>query len=166
MTMAGSLQSSSATISPDGSRVVYAGLTRTPEEGGFCHNGALFAVDADGGSAEVLWESEKTPSRGPKGGLVKDPMFSPDGTKIAFVDGYCDHDHSVWVMNADGSDARRIVSNETLPVAGRSGGVAWLPDGARLAVKLADRIYTVTPDGSDITEVLDASEYCWSGKHC
>jgi hypothetical protein len=72
----------------------------------------------------------------------------------------------VWVMNTDGSDARRIVSNETLPVAGRSGGVAWLPDGARLAVKLADRIYTVTPDGSDITEVLDASEYCWSGKHC
>ena len=54
----GSSRPTGATISPDGTRVVFAGLTRPWEEGRSCHDGALFAVDADGGPAEVLWESQ------------------------------------------------------------------------------------------------------------
>ena len=53
----GSARPSGATISPDGSRVVFAGLTKSGK-GPSCHDGALFAVDADGGSAELLWESQ------------------------------------------------------------------------------------------------------------
>ena len=50
---------SGATISPDGSRVVFAGLTKpSARRARSCHDGALFAVDADGGPAEVLWESQ------------------------------------------------------------------------------------------------------------
>jgi len=68
------------------------------------------------------------------------PKWSPDGTRIAFQhavvpDGVvrkplCEYGFHVWVMNADGSDARPVVAEEGPPV---SGGV-WFPDGKRLLV--------------------------------
>jgi WD40-like Beta Propeller Repeat len=156
----GSSRPSGATISPDGSRVVFAGLTKTPEEGGFCHNGALFAVDADGRPAEVLWESQRN-------GIVRYPTFSPDGTQIAFADGYCDRDHSVWVMNADGSDAHQIVTADDTPLgAGQVRGLAWSPAGDRIALAFEAEIYAFATDGSGFTQAADASEFCWPGVRC
>jgi Tol biopolymer transport system component len=65
-----------ATISPDGSRVVFRGGFRAP--GGGCCNWGLFAVDADGGPVEMLVESRM--------GVVGTPTFSPDGSQIAYVE--------------------------------------------------------------------------------
>lgn len=123
-----------ATISPDGSRVVFAG-------------DRLYAVDADGGPAEVLLE-----------GTAYDPTFSPDGTQIAYVTGGGDHTHHVWVMNADGSDAHEIVFNEWTAADGHVTGLAWSPAGDRIALGLGaivyGAIYTFAPDGSDFTQVI------------
>ena len=149
-TIPGSARPSGATISPDGSRVVFAGLS---ERGALCQNGALFAIDADGGSAELLWESQA------QNGIVRDPTFSPDGTKIAFADGYCDHDHSVWVMNADGSDPHQIVSSD-IPGAGHVYGLAWSPAGDRIALAFEGAIYTFATDGSDFTQIAGAYQFC------
>lgn len=130
-----------ATISPDGSRVVFAGLTEG-WEGHSCHFGALFAVDADGGPAEVLWRSQP-----PHNGILRYPTFSPDGTQIAFVDDYCDSSHNVWVMNADGSEAHKIVSN-ALGV-GHVYALRWSAAGDRLALSSDLGSQTFAPDGSD-----------------
>ena len=66
-------------------------------------------------------------------GIVRDPTFSPDGTQIAFVDGYCDHDHSVWLMNADGSDAHKILVGEDVGLgAGHVSGLAWSAAGDQI----------------------------------
>ena len=162
----GSARPSGATISPDGSRVVFAGKT---VRGRSCHDGALFAVDADGGPAEVLWTSQAAED----GGIVRYPMFSPDGTQIAFADGYCDSSHSVWVMNADGSDAHQILASE--PTAG--GGLCarprvvagWRSDRAPYQGSTRFEgldIYTFATDGSDFTQGGDASEFCWPGRRC
>ena len=70
--------------------------------------GELLVVDADGGQAEVLAESQE--------GIVEDPTFSPDGSQIAYNDGAGDHNHHVWVMGADGSDAHEIVLRRTVRV--------------------------------------------------
>jgi len=141
----GSARPSGGSIAPDGSRVVFAGLTNPWRDGRSCHDGALFAVDADGGAPEVLFES-----RVRQNGIVRDPTFSPDGTQIAFADGYCDHAHSVWVMNADGSDAHQIVTDE-IDVAGHVYGLAWSPAGDRIALGFEGGIYTFATDGSDFT---------------
>ena len=155
----GSARPSGATISPDGSRVVFAGLT--DREGPSCHDGALFAVDAAGGAAEVLWESQV-----PQNGIVRLPTFSPDGTQIAFADGYCDSDHSVWVMNADGSDARQIVTDQNTPLgATHVSGLAWSPAGDRIALAIDQGTYTFATDGSDVRRDSGAG-YCWPGAQC
>jgi Tol biopolymer transport system component len=61
-------------------------------------------------------------------------------------------------MNADGSDAHEIVSNEWIDPVGHVGGPAWSPAGDRIALGLVDgpspAIYMFAPDGSDFTEVI------------
>ena len=89
-----------ATISPDVSRVVFAGVTGDT-------GSALYAVDADGGPAKRLG------GQGPGDALIQQPTFSPDGTRIAYAMGAGDHSNSVWLMDADSSDPRPIVSNES-----------------------------------------------------
>ena len=133
-----------ATISPDGSRVVFVGGT-----------GELLAVDADGGPAEVLAESRE--------GNVKDPTFSPDGTRIAYTDGGGDHSHHVWVMGADGSDAHEIVFNEWTDTVGHVYGLDWSPAGDRIALGLEGTTYTFAPDGSDFKRVITHGDFpYWS----
>ena len=131
-------------ISPDGSRVVFAG---TPVGG----PNALYAVDAEGGRPEMLVESKE--------GNVRTPTFSPDGKRIAYVDDDSDVRHGVWLMNADGSDVHQIVPD---PGVGHVTGLAWSPAGDRIALGFGD-IYTFAPDGSDFTRVItDAESPSWS----
>ena len=122
----GSARPSGATISPDGSRVVFAGLT----EGGK----GTPATTAPS-SPSTLTVAPPRCCGGltcPQNGIVRYPTFSPDGTQIAFVDDYCDSSHNVWVMNADGSDAHQIVSD---PLgAGHVYGLAWSAAGDRIAL--------------------------------
>ncbi len=100
-----------ARSSPDGSQVVYApGGTR------------MFIVDTDGGEPRLLLNSDD---------LLYQPTFSPDGTQIAYIDGGGGSStHDVWVMNADGSDAHEIVSNEWTDSIGHDGRrLTWSPAG-------------------------------------
>jgi len=142
-----------ASISPDGSRVAFGALLEENDE-----HGGLFAVDADGGRAELLWESQFH--------ILRSPTFSPDGTQIAFVDDNIDSIVSVWVINADGTDAHQIVPSGEPFGAGRVRGLAWSPAGDRIAL-MAELdedpdpttplgLYTFAPDGSDFRRVADA----------
>jgi Tol biopolymer transport system component len=133
-----------ATISPDGSRVVFAA-----GEG-------LYVVDADGGPAEVLVEAP--------GDSVYDPTFSPDGTQVAYAAGWGDHSHHIWVTNADGTDAHEIVFNERTAAAGHVNGLAWSPAGDRIALGLDSwGIFTFAPDGSGFTRVINSGDHpYWS----
>jgi Tol biopolymer transport system component len=132
---------SDATISPDGTRVVFAGQYDLS---------GLYVVDAQGGQPVQLSIPQAVEGAG-------SPRFSPDGTQIAFLAG--NGEAEVWVANADGTDAHEILADEPT-VLGDLTGLEWSPAGDRLAIGLGthDRsggsIYTFAPDGSDFTKVI------------
>lgn len=72
--------------------------------------------------------------------------FSPDGRRIAFASNRTGV-NEIWIMEADGSNARQLTSHGPVVVAPR-----WSPDGASLvfAAQSADNweIYRIDADGS------------------
>lgn len=141
------MQISDATISPDGSRVVFTG-----------GSGTIYAVDVDGGPVERLL--------GPGEHQVQQPTFSPDGTRIAYVHGSGDNGHSVSVMDADGSNAHQILSNDVTLGVGHVRGLAWSPTGDRIALGLEGIIYTFATDGSDFTQIAGGDTTCGPADPC
>jgi Tol biopolymer transport system component len=136
-------------ISPDGTRVVFAVYTTPATD-----SGVLYAVDVDGGPAEVL---------SARVGTVREMTFSPDGTRIAWVEGAGDHSHSVWMIGADGTNAHQVLANETTLGPGHQYGLAWSPAGDRIAIGLGAGTYTFAPDGSAFTLVITGGgEPQWS----
>jgi hypothetical protein len=143
-----------AAISPDGSRVAYAATTADGRAS------RLFAIDVESGRSMLLVE--------PSTLMVYQPSFSPNGTQVAYMDGWGDHNHSVWVVDADGSDPHRIVKNEvTWGSPGHVFGLSWSPTGDRIALGLRVQpsagIYTFAPDGSGFTRLIsDGLAPSWS----
>lgn len=64
-------------------------------------------------------------------GPDRNPTWSPDGTKIAFVrfDGGRDYSHSLMVMNANGTGERKVTTVATW----RVHDFDWSPDSTRIA---------------------------------
>ena len=92
--------------------------------------GALFSVKPNGTGVRQL-------THPPKGVLDNEPVWSPDGKRIAYEHGR-GNKTLVYVANADGSGAK--------PLGGCSGSCAgqtapaWSSDGSKLAVGLGPRI--------------------------
>jgi WD40 repeat protein len=139
-------------FSPDGTQVVY-GIS-----GGDTRRG-IYVVSSEGGSSKLLLAATRrfVPALGESvRTYLYNPAFSPDGTQIAYFDGMGDHSHTLWVMNADGSDRRLLVENEVTRRSGHEFGLVWSPDGQRLAFHLRVNrggIYTVRADGTGFTLV-------------
>jgi Tol biopolymer transport system component len=90
---------------------------------------ALWVMNADGTGARPLYEIPPAEARDGDFGSLR---YSPDGTKIAFLraPGGDTEQLRVFVMNADGSEARQV-TNE--PGAWTETDLAWSPDGTQIA---------------------------------
>ncbi len=99
-----------ASMSPDGQRIVYS------YQKGFAP-GQMWTVNADGSDPELLFDS---------GGTMFGLTWSPDGSKIAFVD----QSQGLVVMNPDGTDRRVVASDFAI---GFLFEPVWSPDSRYLA---------------------------------
>jgi TolB protein len=138
-------------FSPDGTSIAFMG-----------HDGAdydIYVADLGTGAARRL-----TDAPGSDGW----PAWSPDGSTIAFASerddclyaaqaapcwidpgGEPGEHHDVWLMNADGSNQRRVTSEF-------GQFVTWSPDGEHLLVS-GRSLYVIRPDGTGRNDVVPTS---------
>lgn len=81
--------------------------------------------------------------------IFYDPIYSPDGSKIAFVKTAYDLNVNgeIWLMNSDGTDPRRITSGHS------DWYPAWSPEGNRIIFTRNDHLYLMMSDGSELTRL-------------
>jgi TolB protein len=80
---------------------------------------SLFLMHADGSSKTRLT---------PEGSLDESPVWSPDGTTVAFD---TNRDTAgIWLVNADGTNLRQFL---TPPAFDQPSGLSWRPDGNKIA---------------------------------
>ncbi|MCG6955205.1 MAG: hypothetical protein LJF04_04360 [Gemmatimonadetes bacterium] len=128
-------------LSPDGEKLAFA----TDRSG--CYN--VWVMNVDGSDATQL-TSVTTYER-----CNEVPIWSPDGTKIAFGSSRNpDLGSDVYVMNADGTAVANVSNNpSTDPSTYNDLFWGWSPDG-RVVMQTnrdgTDRTYLVNADGSDL----------------
>ena len=133
-------------FSPDGSKIAFTGFVGAPQ------NDQIYVVNATTGLG--LQQLTTCPT------LVPDcfsdyPIWSPDGSRIAFThgDGFDPDDNpvneQVWVMNADGSNPHALTSG----VDPKDQVPDWSPDGSRIVYASgqfgSEGIWTMNADGSN-----------------
>jgi TolB protein len=139
--------------SPDGARIAFSDTGY--DESGASSTAGVYIVNADGtGRTRLSSDSARSDSH---------PVWSPDGTRVAFVGTYLEcsdlHCHpasrKIYVAQADGSEQTPVAEGRVM-----DDDLAWSPDGTRIAFA-TDRngdnglyeyeIYVMGADGSGQT---------------
>ena len=136
--------SESPNFSRDGTRIVYVGR----EEGGYFE---IHTMDPDGSADVRLTFDTPTDNR-----LEAEPVFSPDGSKIAFkVRSHAGG--NIWIMNADGSGEAQLTFGNVahaFPVFGPEGTrIIYLDDGETDSGLYDPALYIMKIDGSEQTRL-------------
>lgn len=88
----------------------------------------------------------------------RDGNVSPDGKHLVFTQ-QGKNGYGVWVMNADGTDRRQIIPQES-----QIGGIApvWSPDGKKIAFsgQVGDfaEIFIMNTDGTDLQQITNLKQ--------
>lgn len=119
--------------------------TRLVAGGGNAALAGLVAVDVSTHTLTLLRHN-------PTGTFAFNPLFSPDGARIAFEVGTGGSTKGeIWVMNADGSGAAQLTSGHSDREA------AWSLDGSELAFLRDGYVFVMDADGGNVAQVTSAT---------
>jgi TolB protein len=98
-------------------------------------------------------------------GAEKAPVWSPDGTRIAYISQLEDYNYEIYVMNADGTGKTRLTNNPAFDI-----DPAWSPDGTQIAFVSdrdeRDNIYVMNSNGYNVRRLTNrgkaSSAPAWS----
>jgi TolB protein len=131
--------------SPDGTKIAFASNRNG-------QNYEIYVKDITTGKVSQLTDTVRPPSA--RGLAMGHPVWSPDGTKIAYNQSISYWDYwcsDMFVMGADGSDAKELNGGCDLEYV-----EAWSPDGTKIAFTRAfydypypRDIWVMKPDGSE-----------------
>ncbi len=112
----------------------------------FVYAGSLWSVPRDGGEARRLVGADP--------GTAAGPVFSPDGSLVAFT-GNFDTNPDVYVVPAAGGEPRRLTTHP-----GNDTALGWTPDGKRVLFRSSretysrfEKLFTVPVEGGFPTEL-------------
>src|SRR5712691_7992176 len=136
-----------------------AKIAFTSDRNGFLD---VYVMNADGSNQRQLTFGTVNPADVFSRMYTSGPVWSPDGSKIAFRSDLDYHGFNLYLMNADGSRIKKITNS------GIVGSATWSPDGKRLAFSTTcfnfegnpceTDIYTVNVDGSNLTKLIGSSD--------
>jgi hypothetical protein len=136
-----------------------AGLTNDPSKltPTAVEHAHLYIVSVDGSPVQELLDEQET--------RFLSPAWSPDGTTIAFGRYVCPSDeHAPYCYTGTATLViQAIAGGEQTVVEVNGGGLAWSPDGRRLAFTGDGGIFVMDRDGSHATKVgPEGEEPRWS----
>src|SRR6266542_533118 len=111
-------------------------------------NDEIYVMNADGTAQTNLTNNPATDAR---------PVWSPDGSRIAFASTRGGFFFDIWVMNSDGSGAPVDLTNTP---AGSDVRPDWSPDGTKLTFYFGDvghDVYVMNADGSGRTNLTNSA---------
>lgn len=119
----------------------------TSEQNG---NSDIYAMSVDGSDLTRLTNNPDED---------RQPSWSPDYRQIAYVSRTQDSSWAVFIMNADGSNPRRLTSDSMATYAENP---TWSPDGQRIAFVTSTssglQVQVVNIDGSDYRRLVESTE--------
>ena len=169
-----SSRAQSPSISPDGSRMAFTAFehnTWLPWDKD--HQWEIVTSALDGS------DERRVTKTGNRGILNLNPVWSPDGTRIAFTSNRVNSEpdgeeapvgkYGIFTMAPDGSDASRVAPSLSV----KGSNPVWSPDGRSLAFVATepgegfrvfkDVLYVVGSDGSGLTRIGEAISWLtWS----
>ncbi|HEY6835242.1 MAG TPA: hypothetical protein VI142_02125, partial [Gaiellaceae bacterium] len=109
----------------------------------------LGVARADGSDAHLLFQGSIQ---------IWQPVWSPDGSRLAYLEAANGVDGNLRVVRADGTDARILAT-------GASGTPQWSPDGSLIAFTQGPErtpvVAVIKPDGTQYQRVAAGSDPVW-----